>query len=88
MNGYFAPQPSCINPALIKALEYLRDHPDASAKSVANGIGESDDRYVFKMLDNSAYKGLCQRSKTSRGPWLWEICPDGLQMLGPDGEGR
>lgn len=80
----YAPEPSCINPALIKALEYLRDHPDSSAKAIANGIGESNDRYVFKMLDNSAYKGLCQRSM-ARNTWLWEICPDGLQMITPGG---
>jgi len=72
-----------VSDRLIQALRYLKDHPDSSARSIAKGTAMSGyDRDVFKTLDNAAYKGYCQRHKTGNGPWLWEICPDGIGLLG------
>jgi hypothetical protein len=58
---------------LLKALAYLRDHPDSSARTVADAIGcKHQDRFIFQLLDQAAYQGACGRSKTGNGPWLWE----------------
>jgi len=58
---------------LERALAYLAEHPDSSAKTIANGIGEGDDRAVFKELHLAAFDGKCQCWKSGNGPWMWEI---------------
>jgi hypothetical protein len=56
------------------ALAWLAGNPDSSARTVAAAIGERDDRYVFMLLDNAAYKGRCQRWRAGIGTaWLWEV---------------
>jgi hypothetical protein len=55
-----------------RALADLADHPESSAREIARRLGIRDDRLVFKVLDNAAYDGRCQRSRTSSGPWRWE----------------
>jgi hypothetical protein len=84
--GYPQPQPSTMNQTLYRALEWLLAHPESSARSVAAGIGDSNDRYVFKLLDNAAYKGLCQRARTGT-TWLWEV-PEGAPLAEHGGPAR
>lgn len=58
---------------LHRALADLTEHPDSSANEIARRLGIRDDRLIFKVLDNAAYDGRCQRSRTgSGGPWRWE----------------
>ncbi|MEU4558398.1 hypothetical protein AB0F72_08410 [Actinoplanes sp. NPDC023936] len=57
---------------LSRALADLIEHPESSAREIAQRIGVRDDRLVFKALDNAAYAGRCQRSRWDRGPWRWE----------------
>jgi hypothetical protein len=57
---------------LSRALADLTEHPDSSAREIAQRIGVRDDRLVFKVLDNAAYEGRCQRSQDGHGPWRWE----------------
>ena len=58
---------------LSRALSDLAEHPDSSAREIARRLGIRDDRRVFKALDNAAYDGQCQRSRTGQGPWRWEV---------------
>lgn len=58
---------------LDRALADLAEHPESSAREIAQRLGISDDRWVFKVLDNAAYEGRCQRSREGTGgPWRWE----------------
>lgn len=58
---------------LSRALADLTEHPDSSAREIAQRLGIRDDRRVFKALDNAAYDGRCQRSRTGQDPWRWEV---------------
>ena len=53
----------------------LAYHPDSSAREIAQRLG-LDDRNVFRLLDNAAYSGACQRWRGTSGPWRWEIPPE------------
>jgi len=62
---------------LAGALVDLAEHPDSTAREIAQRLGVRDDRTVFKALDNAAYDGKCQRWHPggSGGAWRWEIPP-------------
>ena len=59
---------------LERALAWLADHLDSSARQITRAIGERDDRWVFRLLDRAAYDGRCQRWRPHpRSAWLWEV---------------
>lgn len=59
---------------LERALRWLLAHPDSSALQIARGIGHPDPRGLFRLLDNAAYDGRCQRWRPGpRAAWRWEI---------------
>lgn len=61
-----------VSEHLRRLLADVAAHPDTSAREIAQRVGGSD-RDVFRTLNNAAYSGLCQCSRASNGPWLWEI---------------
>jgi hypothetical protein len=73
-----------VSDRLLQALGYLKDHPHSSARDIADGTAMRHyDRDVYRMLSAAAFKGYCQcsRARAGSGPWLWEICPDGLSLI-------
>jgi len=60
---------------LDRALADLAEHPNSSAREISRRLGVLDDRRVFKALDQAAYDGKCQRTRTGNRPWRWEIPP-------------
>lgn len=67
------PADDTVGSILERALAWLREHPDSSAKTIANAIGVRDDRWVYRALHNAAFEGKCQCWKAENGPWLWEV---------------
>ena len=60
---------------LSRCLADLAEHPDSTAREIARRIGERNDRNVWRVLNEAAYDGLCQRWRPGnpRSAWRWEI---------------
>lgn len=59
---------------LEQVLADLIEHPDSTAREIGMRLGMND-RWIFKLLDNAAYDGKCQRWRYSQvgQPWRWEV---------------
>lgn len=66
---------------LMMTLEWLADHPDSCSGEISRQVGLST-RYVSALLKVGELDGLCQRWREGNRPWLWEICENGLLIIG------